>query len=439
MEQKKRKTKWLPTLYSPDNSGRVRVYICGYSEGYFHYKHGLLWRADGSEGTLTPGQRKVPKNTRADTLLEAAATYADNQWREKQRVERFRTWDKERLPTNKDAKKWLKSDDRKWPAVSKNNSECKEEEVECTPDNPWYGQAKVNGDRRMMWLTDNGEVEMFARSCAREDFADRARADCLEIFKFIKLTWPKLGKVGLDGEMYIPDFQYHQDSRSAISRSVNKHKDDDKLVFVMFDIMEYTKPFSKRAEMLYIIKKNMSHLTNVRFLTTKLLTSRQEVRSFFDKCVNGGFPEGIILRRPYLLYSTKKEHKHKDMIKVKSVHDAEFKVIGYKAAKGTRKGCVVWNLKCKGGDFWCSQPGTVESQRELFQNAEEYIGRYLTVEFDGFTKENKPIFPRALRFRDLSDLPPKKDKSKRSSSSTSSSDSSSEEDNSVSNSSSSDE
>jgi hypothetical protein len=393
---------WLPTLYAPDNNGRIRIFKAGYSYGKFHSETGLLYKANGDLGKLMQRERKIKPTARCPNHVEVAKEYCRHEWEEKQRLGRFRTCDTN--PSLEDAKKWLLEDNRKWPAVCKSSNDCKESELECNKNMPWYGQGKINGDRGIAWLISE-EVKIYTRKCVERKFADKIRSDCLIVFDQIKKLYPDIGDVGIDGEIYDHTAEYHQQSRSKISRTVNKHENDDDLVFEIFDIVEYNLPFSERQLMLKNLKEHLPNLSNIKFIDTVILSSIDDIEAFFKMCGNNGYDEGIVLRRPWLMYSKKKEHKHCDMVKMKHVEDQEFKVIGYKEGNGDRAGCVIWELLSEGGTFTCAQIGSVEYQRNLFKNAEDYIGELLTVEFLGKSIKGKPLFPRGIRFRSIDDLP----------------------------------
>jgi len=400
--------KWLPTLYVLDNANRFRMFRAGHAPGVFYSETGLLYKANGDPGKITQTPRKIPVNNRSDTPKAAAKAYAYQKWEAKQRVERYKH--SEKRPKIRDTEDW--KDDIKWPAVCKAWSDCNEDDRVCDAKHPWYGQGKANGDRLMAWkcgLSVKG-VKLMSRKCAEKTFMVPIRKDCCSVFKYLDKTYPDMGDVGLDGEVFVPDEQHHQTSRSIVSRSVNKHDDEDRLVFFIFDIMEYTLSFRKREKILQAMAEHFSGdnaLDHIRFMETRVLKSDDEVTEFMAHCAVNGFEEGIVLRRPHLLYSDKKEHKHKEMVKLKKSEDAEFIVIGFKEGNSDREGCVVWHLrdqKHKRVKFWCMQTGTVEYQRELYKVADSYMGKLLTVNYATLSEDGVPIMPHALRFRDDDDL-----------------------------------
>ena len=400
---------WLCPLYVFDNRDVLRVSEVGYSSGVCHTRTGIVYTKNGKPGKVTGRQRNISPNHRSKTALAAAKEYAEQTWREKQQVDRYRP--SEVCPKQTDVKEWRETDNRRWPAVCKKWEDCKPEQIACTMDRSWLGQAKVNGDRCMAWLRD-GEVEvrLISRRCIEMKFKAEIRRQCAIVLAHIREYHPSLWPCGLDGELYAPSMKHHQQSRSAVSRTVNEHVDEAELAFVCFDLMEYTLQFSERVRKMREIWQEIGavKIPSLVLLDTKELTSDIAVGEYFEYCKSIGYDEGIVVRRPHLMYSKKHEHKHYEMLKKKRVYDMECTVIGYKEGESDRKGCVVW--RCQDPDnpdviFNCSQVGTLEHQRMLYDTAQQYIGRLLTLEYSELSLDGKPKFPQGIRFREVQDLP----------------------------------
>lgn len=401
---------WLCPLYVFDNRDVLRMCDVGYSSGVCHTRTGIVYTKNGKPGKVTERQRNIPANHRSKTALAAAKEYAEQTWREKQQVHRYRPSDA--CPKQSDLLQWRESDNRRWPAVCKKWEDCKPDQIACSIERPWLGQAKVNGDRCMAWLKDGSEAEvrLISRSCLEMKFKAEIRRQCAVVLTHIKKYHSSLWPCGLDGELYAPSMKHHQQSRSAVARTVNEHVDEAELAFVCFDLMEYSLPFNERAQKMREIWGEIGapEVPSLILLDTKELTSDGDVAEYFEHCKSIGYDEGIVVRRSHLLYSKKHEHKHYEMLKKKRVYDAEYTVIGYKEGESDRKGCVVWRCQDPGNPkvfFNCDQVGTLESQRMLYDTAEKYIGRLLTVEYSEFSADGVPKFPHGIRFREVHDLP----------------------------------
>jgi hypothetical protein len=86
------------------------------------------------------------------------------------------------------------------------------------------------------------------------------------------------------------------------------------------------------------------------------------------------------------------------LIKVKKCLDQEFLVLNVLAAKDA------WGiLEClaPSGDrtFRVSAPGTIDNKRHILYNRQDYIGKYITVEFFEWTNDGIPFHPVATNWR----------------------------------------
>ena len=174
---------WLCSLYVFDNRDVLRMCDVGYSAGVCHTRTGIVYTKSGKPGKITERQRNIPPNHRSKTSLAAAKEYAEQTWREKQQVDRYRP--SEVCPKQSDLKEWRESDNRRWPAVCKKWEDCKPEQIACSVERPWLGQAKVNGDRCMAWLTNDKEVRLISRSCLEMKFKTEIRRQCVIVLHHI--------------------------------------------------------------------------------------------------------------------------------------------------------------------------------------------------------------------------------------------------------------
>lgn len=398
---------WLPTLYTFDNKDILRSYRIGHTTGgNVKTITGIVYKADGKPGKpLETKPKYIKPNTRSPTASMAAEVYAAQEWRKKQRKDKYRSCD--HIPTKADKDAWDSEDTRVWPAVCLDWGKAKDADKVCSEEKPFYGQEKIDGDRMGAQLLEDGSVYLYSRNCLEIKFRDKIRRASVTVFEALKNEFG-LSDVCLDGEALVPKFKHHQQSRSVSARSVNRHKDEDSLVFHIFDIVEYTMPFSERTKIVARLKELLPNLECIQFVTSTALRSQEEIVDFVQACDKAGYEEGIVLRRPDLLYTKKMEYKHGAMLKLKNFTDAEFEVVDFKAAEGTRDGCVVWQCcdpKNPDKTFWCTPTGTLEETRDYYDNAEDYIGRLYTVKYLTLTEDGLPFLPIGLRFRDESDLP----------------------------------
>ena len=128
-----------------------------------------------------------------------------------------------------------------------------------------------------------------------------------------------------------------------------------------------------------------------------------EVMRFHDTCVDHGY-EGAMVRSRKGRYAW--GSRPKDLLKVKAFEDDEFVVVGSKQATGDQEGCVIWRCKVGpkqvpvgSGEFWVVPNGSLAERRELFLVADQYIGKELTVKFQGYSEDGIPQIAKGIAFR----------------------------------------
>jgi DNA ligase-1 len=107
--------------------------------------------------------------------------------------------------------------------------------------------------------------------------------------------------------------------------------------------------------------------------------------------VEEGF-EGVMVRDKSGPYEPDKRSKY--LQKYKEMMEEEFKIVGYHDGVGKFKGTVVWTCEIEPGKTVDVTPkGTLEYRKKLFESANKYIGKKLTVIFFGYTADGSLRFP----------------------------------------------
>jgi len=259
---------------------------------------------------------------------------------------------------------------------------------------PCAVQPKLDGVRLMAYW-DNNRIVMGTRG-GKEWTAPTHIAEALEKFM------PK--KMVLDGELYL----HGVDFETLTSWSKKKYPETSALQFHVFDM-----PIDENGDRLTWEERAIKLSTlseiypklwtkHIKFVSTYIANSIEEVLLFEEKFLTQGY-EGAMVRNLLGIYTF--GHQSYDLQKVKTSIDAEFKVIGYEEGIGNDKGCVIWEcVSAIGTTFTVRPKATVEKRKEYFANADSYIGKWLKVEFQNYTADGKPRFPRALGFRDIIDI-----------------------------------
>jgi len=151
---------------------------------------------------------------------------------------------------------------------------------------------------------------------------------------------------------------------------------------------------------LFRSKKVDQSFSYVKFLYYESVNEK-DIPEGVNQLIQDGY-EGGILRNLHGLYKYK--HRSNDLQKYKLFDDEEFKIVGCIESKGTEDGAVVFEcLDPVANKVFTVRPrGTIESRREMFTNKDNYIGKSLTVRFQGRDGiiGGLPRFPVGITIRD---------------------------------------
>jgi hypothetical protein len=112
--------------------------------------------------------------------------------------------------------------------------------------------------------------------------------------------------------------------------------------------------------------------------------------------------EGIMIRTYDGLY--KPGVRSNDLMKKKFTDDSEWTIIDAKmSVGGLQDGAVVWQCERDGIQVWAKQMGSSERSSRLYNDRKKYIGKQITLLYNGLTADGVPRFPRAKDFRDGND------------------------------------
>lgn len=201
---------------------------------------------------------------------------------------------------------------------------------------------------------------------------------------------------GLDGELYV-----HGMLLQDIGSLVKKPREESKQVkYYVYDVM-LDMPYSERREWLQEALGRFSQSADspVILLPSVPVTSREELTELHTGWLGEGY-EGSILRHGLTGYEDGK--RSVSLLKVKGFEDSEFKVVG--CQRGTPKfgyEVPVWTCQVGPNKFFkVTAAGTMQEKDQQWRDFESYIGKLLTVQFFGFSKDGIPLLPVALRWRE---------------------------------------
>jgi ATP-dependent DNA ligase len=170
-----------------------------------------------------------------------------------------------------------------------------------------------------------------------------------------------------------------------------------KLLYRVYDIVDTTLPFVERWKKVTAI---LSAATNPSLVptTTVEVQNETELMRFHASSMNMGF-EGTILRSLAGKYTP--GHRSKDLLKLKDMHDAEFRITGFEDGVGKDAGAIVFHcLSDTGLEFKARPEGPIEERQKMFKKGKSYIGKLLTVRYQALSDTGVPIFPVGVTVRD---------------------------------------
>ncbi len=205
---------------------------------------------------------------------------------------------------------------------------------------------------------------------------------------------------GLDGELYV-----HGMMLQDIGSLVKKPREESKqLQYHVYDLMRDAPYSERRAELFDLLDGACQGDSPIDILVGHRVTSREQLDSLHRQFLCQGY-EGSILRHGLAPYQDDK--RSNSLLKVKDFTDTEFEVIGVE--RGTPNGTYevpVWVCSNPAGltedakTFKVTAAGNMQQKHDQWLMKHAFIGRQLTVQHFGHSKDMVPLLPVALRWRE---------------------------------------
>lgn len=264
----------------------------------------------------------------------------------------------------------------------------------------WYGSRKIDGVRCSFYWKD-GEVRTASRGGGDYDASTSFMRHNPKLIQFFE----EHPDIVLDGELY-----KHGKSLQQISGAARLEKDTagmDWLEYYIYDVMDSTKTFEERLDILHDITDELNLGFNperewddgelkFQIVPQETVVGWANIQKLHDKYVGEGF-EGIVIRDPSKVYNF--GGRTNAMIKVKMYKDAEFEIVGYE--DGLRPEDMVFVCKTKEGKEFEAKPmGPRELKWEYLDRMDEIIGKMATVKYFYLSDEGCPLQPVLKCIRD---------------------------------------
>ena len=247
----------------------------------------------------------------------------------------------------------------------------------------WLASEKLDGFRALFF---NGTF------ISRNDKEFVAPEWFTEQFKNINMV--------LDGELYLgknEPFELH-------SKLKKKKPDDDVWKKVTYHVFDYVPinnniPFKKRYTILQSLKEN-NKKKQMKLVKQTVVKNNAHVQKMLLDVVANKKCEGLILRNPDMLYE---KGRTKNMVKVKSHHEAEAVVVKHEESKNvvTSLGCFL--LKDETAELTNTyvniSAGLTKKMKTTTSNLPQ-IGSIITIQYNDVTQNDVPRFARFVRVRE---------------------------------------
>jgi len=379
--------KEFPKLYGLASRGTVkewRIWIEEASQGAVIYtEHG----AQGGKKQLATKKVKEGKNlgrVNETTPFEQAAAEAESTWKRKQ--------DKNYVTDLKALAKGVGKEKKSvgpnlLPMLANKFHERKHKLVY-----PVWVQPKLDGVRVIATRVSKTEVVYTSRK--NKPYKN------LSFLTPFMVTIMDVGE-RLDGEAYC-----HGDiSFQKLTSLVKEEKQPDwnglkqYVRFWNYDVPDTGKSFTDR----FVKRKDYKPGLAIKVQTYQA-KDESEVMQYHTQFVTDGY-EGTIVRSggpDGYVY----EFRSNQLLKLKDFDDAEFKILGAVEGEGKDEGTAIFTCDAGNGktgperEFSVRCRGSYEYRREQWRNWKKYVGRELSVRYQGKSEDGKPRFPVGLGVRD---------------------------------------
>jgi len=253
-------------------------------------------------------------------------------------------------------------------------------------DFPCYGQPKLNGVRVLARLSKEGEIIFSSRGGKTYVKPPQIVEELTPVFK-------KAPNLVLDGEFYIHNTPLEKINSAAKVLQPLTHK----LEYHIFDTAREDLSFYIRKQFLEQLSTKLGLFTKT--VETFLIENREDVEGITKNLTSAGY-EGLILRDITLNYFF--DTRFYGLQKYKFFLDKEFKIIGVKKDKNGGGVFICWSDDAS-QSFDCSYKGTHEQREHFWHNPDEFVGKWLTVQYQDLTMKKLPAFPVGVNFRDCNE------------------------------------
>lgn len=204
----------------------------------------------------------------------------------------------------------------------------------------------------------------------------------------------------LDGECYQHDYHDRFEELSSFIRQVTPKAGFEVVQYHIYDIANPELDFEARHNLLTLMLGTPEHPKSKILIPveTVKVNNEDELMLAFERFLKAGY-EGCMVRNAKGKYMFKRSP---DLQKVKEFKDSEYKIVRVEEGRGMLSGHGIFVcVTPEGVEFAAKMVGEIAELKKYYEHPEKYIGKALTVKYQGLTTKSKvPRFPVALRIRE---------------------------------------
>ncbi len=266
-------------------------------------------------------------------------------------------------------------------------------------DYPVIVQRKFDGLRGIASYNPDGSIK----------FVSRKNNEYTIPIPDIRMELAGLSGLGddviIDGELYVEPADLDFNTANGLIRTyaesmdAEKEKQQEFIKYRIYDFFDPNNPDLTYNERYAILGKAITPAHKKIVLTKNYIADdKKQVKELATQFQKEGYEGGIV--RQDMPYQVGK--RNAALIKVKFFIDEEFQIVDFTDGDTpSSKGMVKWVLMTpEGKTFNCTMNAPHEVQRQYFKDGAKYIGSDLTVEFETYSEDGKPMKPRGKAIRD---------------------------------------
>ncbi len=364
----------FPALFGKASNGKLKIWTLEVFErpdgtAYYDIQTGYTDGKHQSHITEVLSGKNIGKANETDCFEQAVS---DARSERNKKIDSGYVEDIDNIPDEADVEMFLPMLAHKWEERGKNIVF------------PAYVQPKLDG-MRMLARKQNGVVTAWSRKAKPVTVPDKIIAE--------------LGKMMVDGECVDGELYVHGwDFQRIISATKKKSPDTDLLEYWIYD-----SPRGGTFEQRFFTK-TADYMSSpipecIRLVDTKSVQTKEQIDKQLQLFIDQGF-EGLIVRNTAGLY--KFGHRSTDLLKYKMFEDAEYPIIGGRIIEtGKDAGTIVFTCETPDGFvFDCRPRGTHEQRTEWANDLGSFVGKALTIRYQGLSNDGIPRFPVGVGVRD---------------------------------------